>query len=199
VDLPKGADFAKAIPKVLRESDLFIVCLSPNSVEKRSFIQREINLALDEWEQRLDDDLYIFPARLEVCKAPDRISKFNGTDLFGDEEEEEWNALLQALRMQAERLGKAPPTNQTATRQDSLIPFKFTTVTLDQRGQETKRQEPQARQFSEDLGNGIKLEMVEIPGGTFLMGAPASEANSHPRERPRHKVTAAQEPSAAQA
>jgi hypothetical protein len=47
VDLPKGADFAKAIPKVLRESDLFIVCLSPRSVEKRSFIQREINLALD--------------------------------------------------------------------------------------------------------------------------------------------------------
>ncbi|HEX4949670.1 MAG TPA: toll/interleukin-1 receptor domain-containing protein [Blastocatellia bacterium] len=52
MDLPKGADFAKHIPKVLRESDLFIVCLSQNSVEKRSFIQREINLALDAWEEK---------------------------------------------------------------------------------------------------------------------------------------------------
>ena len=106
VDLPKGADFAKAIPKVLRESDLFIVCLSPRSVEKRSFIQREINLALDAWEQKLEDDLYIFPVRLEACKAPERISKFNWTDLFGDEHEEEWNALLQALNAQAQRLSQ---------------------------------------------------------------------------------------------
>ena len=42
VDLPKGADFATVIPKVLRESELFVVCLSSHSVNKRSFIQREI-------------------------------------------------------------------------------------------------------------------------------------------------------------
>lgn len=192
VDLPKGADFAKAIPKVLRESDLFIVCLSTRSVEKRSFIQREINLALDAWEQKLEDDLYIFPVRLEACKAPDRISKFNWTDLFGDEEEEEWEALLQALRRQAERLGKAssPPSQaETETEKSSLTPFKFTTVTLAQRGKEIKRQELQTKQFIEDLGNNIKLELVEIPGGPFTMGALKLEVQSYDSERPQHKVT----------
>ena len=111
VDLLAGAAFDKAIPKVLRESDLFIVCLSQNSVNKRSFIQREINLALDILEEKLGDDLYIFPVRLDECVAPDRIAKFNWTDLFGDEYEEEWEKLLRSLQYQAERL--VPTVNQT--------------------------------------------------------------------------------------
>jgi formylglycine-generating enzyme required for sulfatase activity len=32
-----------------------------------------------------------------------------------------------------------------------------------------------ALQYVEDLGNGITLEMLKIPGGTFLMGSPAHE------------------------
>ncbi len=40
----------------------------------------------------------------------------------------------------------------------------------------------------EDLGNGINLEMVEIPGGEFWMGAPEGEEGSRSYERPQHKV-----------
>ncbi|MFN7659306.1 MAG: serine/threonine protein kinase, partial [Dolichospermum sp.] len=36
--------------------------------------------------------------------------------------------------------------------------------------------------FTEDLGNGVKLEMIAIPGGTFLMGSPASEAERQDHE-----------------
>jgi formylglycine-generating enzyme required for sulfatase activity len=32
------------------------------------------------------------------------------------------------------------------------------------------------------------LEMIPIPGGTFLMGAPESEAGSHDNERPQRRV-----------
>ncbi|MEM8638893.1 MAG: SUMF1/EgtB/PvdO family nonheme iron enzyme [Cyanobacteria bacterium P01_G01_bin.54] len=38
-----------------------------------------------------------------------------------------------------------------------------------------------------DLGNGVTLEMVAIPGGTFMMGAPESEVGSDD-ERPQHGV-----------
>jgi formylglycine-generating enzyme required for sulfatase activity len=38
------------------------------------------------------------------------------------------------------------------------------------------------------LSNGIQLEMVAIPGGSFLMGASATEPNSKPDERPQHQV-----------
>jgi formylglycine-generating enzyme required for sulfatase activity/predicted Ser/Thr protein kinase len=42
----------------------------------------------------------------------------------------------------------------------------------------------QVKGFSEDLGGGVKLNMIEIPGGEFLMGAPSSEKGSMERERP---------------
>jgi len=42
--------------------------------------------------------------------------------------------------------------------------------------------------FTEDLGNGITIEMVAIAGGKFLMGSPASEAGSRETERPQHEV-----------
>ena len=45
------------------------------------------------------------------------------------------------------------------------------------------------RDFVEDLGNGIRLEMVRIPGGAFLMGAPESEPESRDSERSQHRVT----------
>jgi formylglycine-generating enzyme required for sulfatase activity len=43
--------------------------------------------------------------------------------------------------------------------------------------------------FTEDLGNGIKLEMIAIPGGTFLMGSPDNEAERSRNESPQHQVT----------
>jgi formylglycine-generating enzyme required for sulfatase activity len=43
--------------------------------------------------------------------------------------------------------------------------------------------------FTEDLGNGVKLEMIAIPGGTFWMGSPANEAERDDDEGPQHQVT----------
>jgi formylglycine-generating enzyme required for sulfatase activity len=47
----------------------------------------------------------------------------------------------------------------------------------------------QHRSFTEDLGNGVTVEMIAIPGGTFTMGAPTTEAESPDNERPQHRVT----------
>nr|WP_244887718.1 bifunctional serine/threonine-protein kinase/formylglycine-generating enzyme family protein [Anabaena cylindrica] len=41
--------------------------------------------------------------------------------------------------------------------------------------------------FTENLGNGVVLEMVAIPGGKFLMGSPEGEGNDN--EKPQHLVT----------
>jgi formylglycine-generating enzyme required for sulfatase activity len=45
------------------------------------------------------------------------------------------------------------------------------------------------KEFTVDLGNGVKLEMVELPGGTFLMGSPEEEENRLRFEGPQHQVT----------
>ena len=46
-----------------------------------------------------------------------------------------------------------------------------------------------AQYYIEDLGNGVELEMVLIPAGTFTMGAPEDEEGSKYNERPQHQVT----------
>ena len=52
-----------------------------------------------------------------------------------------------------------------------------------------ERQKRTTKYYSEDLGNGIKLDMVLIPEGEFIMGAPESEEFSRDSERLQHKVT----------
>jgi formylglycine-generating enzyme required for sulfatase activity len=52
---------------------------------------------------------------------------------------------------------------------------KFTTASVDEKGQVSKREAGPASFYLEDLGNGAKLEMVFIRGGSFQMGSPRTE------------------------
>ncbi|MBR8835873.1 MAG: formylglycine-generating enzyme family protein [Stigonema ocellatum SAG 48.90 = DSM 106950] len=70
-----------------------------------------------------------------------------------------------------------------------LKTFTFDVVTVDAQGREHSRSRHQAQYFTEDLGKGVTLEMVSIPGGTFTMGAPKTEKESTDDERPQHEVT----------
>ena len=67
-----------------------------------------------------------------------------------------------------------------------LTDFEFETVTIKACGEIIARARHTARQFREDLGNGVSLEMVEVPGGVFLMGSRAGIGYAD--ERPQHSV-----------
>ncbi|MEI6443058.1 MAG: SUMF1/EgtB/PvdO family nonheme iron enzyme [Nostocales cyanobacterium ELA583] len=62
-------------------------------------------------------------------------------------------------------------------------------VTVNKFGEIIQRQQPIARYFTEDLGNGVTLEMAAIPGGTFMMGSPENEDGKWSFEIPQHRVT----------
>ena len=68
-----------------------------------------------------------------------------------------------------------------------ILTRSFKPITVNDRGEEIKRETKQAQYFTEDLGNGVTLEMVAIPGGQFLMGSPEGEGNES--EKPQHEVT----------
>ncbi|AFY45170.1 SUMF1/EgtB/PvdO family nonheme iron enzyme [Nostoc sp. PCC 7107] len=67
--------------------------------------------------------------------------------------------------------------------------FEFEIVKVDAKGQIINRSQGRAEFFAEDLGNGVVLEMVSIPGGTFLMGSPEREEGRYDDESPQHNVT----------
>ncbi|KAB0241403.1 formylglycine-generating enzyme family protein [Microcystis aeruginosa EAWAG127a] len=69
-----------------------------------------------------------------------------------------------------------------------LLSFNFEVVRVNAKGEQIKKESKQSQYFREDLGNGITLEMVAIPGGTFLMGSPQDEKDSFGDERPQHEV-----------
>ncbi|MCZ8101346.1 MAG: formylglycine-generating enzyme family protein, partial [Burkholderiales bacterium] len=78
-----------------------------------------------------------------------------------------------------------------------LSVFNFEIVGVNAKGEQIKKESKQSQYFSEDLGNDITLEMVAIPGGTFLMGTEDEEIerlvkkfySRGRRERPQHQVT----------
>ena len=52
-----------------------------------------------------------------------------------------------------------------------------------------QRQTRRTRYFTEELGNGIDIDMVLIRGGTFLMGEPADAPDYDSTDRPQQEVT----------
>jgi len=107
---------------------------------------------------------------------------------------------MQSQEISRQDLRPEPPQVQTLP----LESFTFETATLvyprmyilsfvvdntDSLKLEIERSRKQAQQFIERLPNGLTLEMVLIPGGTFLMGAPKEEPESRDSERPQHPVT----------
>ena len=67
--------------------------------------------------------------------------------------------------------------------------FNFEVIRVDDSGNIVDSSQKSIRQKIEDLGNGIKLQMVYIPGGTFTMGSPESEEGRYDYEGPQHDVT----------
>lgn len=72
-----------------------------------------------------------------------------------------------------------------------LKTVQFETVTVNSRGEITKRSQSQAQVFTETIANGITLEMMAIPGGSFVMGSPNTEARRFESEGPQRTVNLA--------
>lgn len=68
-----------------------------------------------------------------------------------------------------------------------LSTFEFEVVVLDAEGNPIEQGTGISRQFIERISSTASLDMVEIPGGSFLMGSPEGEGDID--ERPVHLVS----------
>jgi Uncharacterized conserved protein len=81
-----------------------------------------------------------------------------------------------------------PTPAPRSTPAPTLPTFDFEVVTVNARGNITNRQRHQAQFISENLGSGAILDMVAIPGGSFKMGSPSTEAGRFDYEWPQQNV-----------
>ncbi|MCE2904201.1 MAG: SUMF1/EgtB/PvdO family nonheme iron enzyme [Anabaena sp. CoA2_C59] len=92
---------------------------------------------------------------------------------------------------------KKPPEEEKNKSPYQLKTFPFQTAQISLtsallglvKSSEIQRITKNANYFGEDLGNGVILEMVDIPGGTFKMGSPKNQEGYHSSQSPQHEVT----------
>jgi formylglycine-generating enzyme required for sulfatase activity len=86
-------------------------------------------------------------------------------------------------------LGTTNPGKKVPKKEPPAKTFEFDVVKINARGGVISNTRKQANYLVEDLGNGVTLEMVSIPGGAFLMGSPNNEVGRADNEGPPHRVT----------
>lgn len=69
-----GQDWQFEIQRAIENSDIFIACLSNNSVSKMGYVQKELKKALDVLGQFPEGEIYLIPLKIESCKVPSSLS-----------------------------------------------------------------------------------------------------------------------------
>lgn len=100
INLLPGQQWDYEIRKALREANYVILLLSSNSVEKRGYVQREFKTALEYYEEKLDDDIYLIPVKIDQCTPPQRLSSFQWIVLENDDS---FNKIINSLHLQQNR------------------------------------------------------------------------------------------------
>lgn len=80
--LEVGQEWDRVIREALKTADFIVVCLSKRSINKRGYVQREIRLALDLYNDMPLGRRLLMPVRLEQCAVPDELARYQYADLF---------------------------------------------------------------------------------------------------------------------
>lgn len=69
IDLLAGQNWQDEIQKAIRESDIFVACLSRLSVSKQGYVQREFRTALNVYAEKPPGSIYLIPSSLITVKC----------------------------------------------------------------------------------------------------------------------------------
>ncbi|MEP6895972.1 MAG: TIR domain-containing protein [Chloroflexota bacterium] len=103
-ELYPGQNWNLEIEKAVEAADAILVCLSNNSITKEGYVQKEIKTALDYSDYKPEGTIFIIPLRLEDCKPPSRLSKWQYADYFEGQHERGLRRLLVSLKRRANEL-----------------------------------------------------------------------------------------------
>ena len=117
-ELLPGQRWDTEIKRALLEARIILIFFSKNSVDRRGYVQRELRLAMDKIEEKLDDDIYVVPIRLDNADVPSSLADIQFVDV-GDERflERLTTAIdFQFQRLQLSEVKRAADTGITVSR-----------------------------------------------------------------------------------
>jgi formylglycine-generating enzyme required for sulfatase activity len=197
-ELYPGQDWNLEIEKAIEETDVILVCLSNNAITKEGYVQREIRIALDYADYKPEGTLFIIPVRLEECKPPKRLLRWQYADYFEGQRERGLQRLLVSLKRRAESLGlKIEPapvggvSNPTPAAQPEQSQAKSLTYEIPIQKKKPVVKAPKPVKVATPpnkitLSNG--MELMRVPAGKFLMGSRDDNKLAYDDEKPQHTL-----------
>ena len=196
--LSLGQHWATGIEEALDSSDIVIIFLSKNSVQKEGFIQRELNYA---WELSLEKPrhvIFLIPFRLDDCEVPRYLRSRQWGDYFGGKKEATYQNLVQSLkrrheqksRLEAEERARDEIERKPAPKKESK-PVEEKKPIFEKSPRPKVATSPSikpAAPISDKLTLSNGMEFMRVPTGTFLMGSKDNNKLADGDERPQHTV-----------
>jgi formylglycine-generating enzyme required for sulfatase activity len=108
VDILPGQDWAQEISRAIQTADFILIFFSRNSVAKRGYVQREMKLALDAWQDVPEGTIHTIPVRINDCDVPESFRRYQWVNLF---EPNGFDRIVRAIRTE---LAKRPATTDIA-------------------------------------------------------------------------------------
>jgi formylglycine-generating enzyme required for sulfatase activity len=194
--IPFGVDFREHLDQAVSQCQVCLVVVGRTWLEAKDKAgRRRLDNTQDfvriEIESALKRKIPVIPVLVGGASMPgpeqlppslEPLAYRNGAQVRSDPDfHRDMDRLIAGIQ---QHFGSAqtPPPSPLQQKQT----FTFEVVTVNDKGEEISRKPEQAEYRTEDLGNGITLDIVAIPGGTFEMGSKEEE-----NEQPIHRVTVA--------
>lgn len=87
ISLLPGQDWKTEINRAIRQSHFIILLLSRNSVNRRGYFHKEIQIACDVFDTIPIGQVFLLPTRLEECQLPENLMPIHWVNMFPDWEQ----------------------------------------------------------------------------------------------------------------
>lgn len=179
-----GQNWESEVRAAIRGCRLFLACLSPRSVSKKGFINRELREAIRTWEEYPSGAIYLVPILLEQCNPPEQLEGVQWCDLTDDNG---FDLLLRTihkvlrgdegsnLRQRAWALHNSYLVRVRVTEHATNQPFEGAEVELNEI--ESKRGIHKLVLVKESVLRPSKLSLTGVtdPGGLVYFGLPEDQ------------------------
>lgn len=81
-DILPGQKWTDSIKNAIEASDIALVCITKNLVNKEGFVQKELNYALNIMEEKREGLSPVIPVRFEAIETPERLKNFQWLNIF---------------------------------------------------------------------------------------------------------------------